>query len=82
MFNVVSSSHKTTFHAQSLHLIHVMQTRNPHFCMVSKLLEIVAIFVDRVSRRQKTQFYLPIPITKIIGEWTGGEIFIGDFYEK
>ena len=31
MFNCVSSSHKTNFHAQTLHLIHVMQTRDLHF---------------------------------------------------
>ena len=39
--NVVTNSHETSFYTSSLHIVHVLMTKDNRFCMCRKLMETI-----------------------------------------
>ena len=67
--NVVTNSHETSFYTPTLHIAHVLMTRNNHFCMCRKLVETLCSVKEKENEGRRYTLALPVLVTKIMKNW-------------
>jgi hypothetical protein len=71
--NVVTNSHETSFYTPSLHIVHMLMTRNRNFCMCRKLVETICNVKEKENEGKKYTLALPVLVTKIMENWMSEE---------
>ena len=66
---MVTNSHETSFYTPTLHIAHVLMTRNNHFCMCRKLVETLCSVKEKENEGRRFTLALPLLVTKIMENW-------------
>lgn len=73
--NVRGDSHVSSFYRDELHVIHMLMTRDPNFCICRHLFESIIKVKTWENKSQNTSLVLPCLVTKLVRTWVHSDYF-------
>ena len=67
--NVVTNSYETSFYTSSLHIVHILMTKDNRFCMCRKLMETICSVKEKENDGKRFTIAFPVLVTKIMENW-------------